>query len=285
LESCSQPPGQRAGRPRMPNVTIRALDVTKPAASLAAWLAAHHPDLFLTAFKQAQAANMKKGIQKLGLLAMGRLADDGVTTYFGDDSSTPSFDASSAISPISFSEPGLQTVTFDPSIADVPTNLISDSTASGSNFLSSVGNSTTSAGSTVGSTLSSAGSSVLGALGSVASYLTSATGLNNLSTIAKSYFGSQAASNTAQTQQAIVQAQIARTATGATAAPVTYTTNAQGQVVPVYATQTAGGTVYQPLSAQGIASLTPPSLSVFISQYGLYLGVGAIALIALAARR
>jgi hypothetical protein len=266
----------------VPNITVKALKVDQPGNSLAAWLAAHHPDLFLAAFKQAQAANMKKGIQKLGLLAMGRLSDDGVTTTFDTSNS---FDPSSALSPVSFSEPGLTDVTFDPSVADVPFNLISDSTASGASFLDGVANGTTSAGTTVGSTLGSAGSSILGALGSVGSYLTSATGLNNLTTLAKSYFGAQAATSTAQTQQAVLQAQVARAATGTTAAPITYTTNAQGQLVPVYATRTPTGTVYQPLSSQGIASLTPSSVSVFLSQYGLYLGLGALALVALAARR
>lgn len=262
----------------MANVTIRALKVDDPGNSLATWLAAHHPDLFLAVFKKAQAANLRKGIQKLGVLAMGRLGDDGVTTTFDDTPS--SFDSSPA-----FSDPGLTSVTFDPSSASLPSNLISDSTSGGSSFLSSVGDGLTSAGSTVADALGSAGTSVLGALGSVGSFLSSATGLNTVAGLAKSYFGAQAASSTAQTQQAVAQAQIARAATGQAAAPITYTTNAQGQLVPVYATNTPSGTVYQPLSPQGIASLTPSSVSVFLSKYGVWVALAALGILGVSLMR
>jgi hypothetical protein len=50
-------------------------------------------------------------------------------------------------------------------------------------------------------------------------------------------------------------------------------------VIPVYATQTPQGAVYQPLSPQGIASLTPSSFNVFLSQYGLWLGLGVLGLV------
>lgn len=258
--------------------TVKALRVDQPGNSLATWLAAHHPDLFLAVFKQAQAANMKKGIQKLGLLAMGRLGDDdGLTTTFDAPSS---FDSS-----VTFSDPGLTSVNFDASSVSLPSNLISDATDSGSSFLSSIGSGLTSAGASIGNVLSSAGSSVLGALGSVGSYLTSSSGLTSLTNVAKAYFGAQAASSTAQTQQAVLQAQVNRALTNQPAAPITYTTNAQGQVVPVYATNTPTGTVYQPLSPQGIASLTPSSFNVFLSQYGLWIALGGVAIVGVSLMR
>jgi len=110
----------------MPSITVKALKVDEPGNSLATWLAAHHPDLFLALFKKAQAANMKKGIQKLGVLAMGRLADEaGTTTTFDTPASDP------------FSDPGLTTVTYNPDYSPLPSNLLSD-TGDGSGFLSSV---------------------------------------------------------------------------------------------------------------------------------------------------
>lgn len=259
----------------MPNITVKALKVDQPGNSLAVWLAAHHPDLFLAAFRQAQAAKTKQGVQKLGLLGLGRLADDGITTTFDDSSAfSPSF------APVGI-DPGLQSITFDTSSIELPDNLLSDATDSGAGFLSSLGSGITSAGTSVGGVLSSAGSGILSALGSVGSYLTSNAGLTNLTNLAKTYYGAQAASSQAQTQAAVVQAQISRAATGQPAAPITYTTNAQGQVVPVYATQTPAGAIYQPLTSQGIANLTPSSVSVFLSQYGIYIGLGVAAIVGL----
>jgi hypothetical protein len=248
----------------VPNITAKAVDTAKPGASLAVWLAVHHPDLFLAAFKKAQAAQVAKGL--------GRLADDGVTTFFGDSGASPS-------------DAGVQTITFDSSVISPPPSFVTDATDSGSGFLSSIGNGLTSAGSTVGGVLAAAGSGVLSALGSVGSYLTSASGLNSLTGLAKTYYGAQAASSTAQTQQAVLNAQIARAVTGQTAAPITYTTNAAGQLVPVVATQTPGGAVYQPLTGQTLASLTPSGLSVFLSKYGLWIALGVGGLIALNAAR
>ena len=240
----------------MPKITVKAIRIDKPGNSLALWLAAHHPDLFLAAFQQAKAASLKQGIQKLGLLGLA----DGTTT----------FDAPAD----SFTDSGVSYFGVDSTAASLPDNLLSDSVGGGSSFLDSVANGVTSAGSTVGNMLSSAGSGLLGAIGSVGGYLTSTNGLNNLSSIAKSYFGAQAASSQAQTQQQVLQTQIARAQVGQPAAPITYTTNAQGQLVPVYSTPTSQGAVYQPLSSAGIAGLAPSSVSVFVSKYGLLLGVG-----------
>lgn len=244
----------------MPNVTVKALKIDEPGNSLAAWFAAHHPDLFLAMFKKAQAANMKKGIQKLGVLAMGRLGDDGGgTTTFEAPASDP------------FTDPGLTSATFNPAYSPLPANLISDAGGSGSTFLSSVANGVTSAGSTIGDALGSFGTSVLGALGSVGSWLGTSAGQNVASTLVK--IALPTASPAAQT----AQTQVTRVAAGQLAAPITYV---QGQ--PVYATNTPTGTVYQPLSPQGLAALTPSSVTVFLNQYGLWIAVAALGSLGLA---
>lgn len=246
----------------MGNVTVKALKVDEPGNSLSVWLAAHHPDLFLALFKKAQAANMKKGIQKLGLLAMGHLGDGDTTTFEAPASDT-------------FSDPGLTTATFNPDYSPLAPNLISDAGGSGSGFLSDVANGFTSAGSTIGDVLHSFGSTVLGALGSVGSFLGTPAGQNVATTLVKIALptGSPAA-QTAQTQ-------VTRVAAGQTTAPLTYITNPQGQQVPVYATNTPTGTVYQPLSPQGLASLTPSSVTVFLNQYGLWIAVAGLGILGL----
>ena len=158
----------------------------------------------------------------------------------------------------------------------------SSTDASGTNFLSSVGNALTSAGSTVGSVLSSAGTGVLSAIGAVGSFIGSSQGAAALTNLTKAYYGAQTANATAQAQQAVTQAQIARLQAGQVAAPITYTTNAAGQVVPVVATQTPSGTLYQPLTSSTLSSLTPSGLTVFLSQYWPWLALAGLGLWALA---
>ncbi len=257
--------------------TIKALRTDIPANALAAWIAAHHPDLFLALHQQAKAAQTAQKIKLKGLRAF---ADDPPLLDIGVD--IP--DVSPSIGSSFDFEPGLQTITFD-SDSIVPSSFVTDQTDTGSSWLSSIGSGATSAGSTIGSSLASAGSSVLSALGSVGSYLTSAQGLNAATGLAKTIFATQGAVAQAQTQQAVLQAQTGRVATGVQPAPIRYTTDGYGQLVPVYATQTPQGAVYQPLSAQGIASLTPSSFSIFLSQYGLWLGLGVLALVGFSAWR
>lgn len=256
----------------MPNQTIRVLRVDAPGNSLAAWLAAHHPDLFVAVLKQAQSAQLADKIRRQGLRG---LADDGVTTTFAD---------STEFTAPTFSAPGLQDITVNTD-SIVPANFLTDATDTGSSFLSSLGSGLASVGSSIGSAAGSVGSGVLSALGSVGSYLTSTPGLNNLTGLAKTYFAAQGAQATAQTQAAVLQAQVGRAATGTTAAPITYQRDAAGNIVPVYATQTPQGTVYQPLSAQGIANLTPSGLSVFFSKYGLWIASGVVLVVAVVAAR
>ncbi len=249
----------------MPKQTVKVLRVDTPGNSLSTWLAAHHPDLFVTLFKQAQAAQLAAKAQLNGLRGLA----DGTTTFDQADTFNPG--ASLGVSP------GLQTITIDP-IEPLPFNLVTDATPSGSSWLSNIGSGLTSAGSSIADVTGSVGSSIFSALGSVGNFLTSSQGLTALTGLTQTYFGAQAANSNAQTQAAVLQAQAQRAAAGQTAAPIRYTTDAAGNLVPVYATQTPQGAVYQPLSSQGIANLTPSSVTVFLSRYGLWLGLGALAL-------
>lgn len=248
----------------MASQIINVLRLDVPGNSLAAWLASHHPDLFVAMAQKARAAQMAQKIKLHGLRGLG---DDGTTTTFDDSAGSGSPDV------------GLQQLSVDTS-SIVPANYLSDSTDTGSSFLSSIGNGLTSAGSTVASALGSVGSGVFSALGSVGSYLTSTAGLSGLTGLATTYFGGQAAISTAKTQQAVLQAQATRVAAGQTVAPITYQRDASGNLVPVYATNTPQGTVYQPLSAAGLGSLTPSALSVFFSQYGLWIALAGAAVLA-----
>lgn len=256
----------------MPSQTIRVLRIDHPGNSLATWLAAHHPELFVAVLKQAQSQQVAEKIKRQGLRG---LADDPsfISATYDHDFTAPTV-----------TEAGLQNITVN-SDAVIPSNFLTDATDTGSSFLSNLGSGFASVGSTLGSVASSVGSGILGALGSVGSYLTSPVGLNNLTGLAKTYFAAQGAQSTAQSQQAVLQAQIGRAATGVSAAPITYQRDAAGNVVPVYATQTPQGTVYQPLSHQGIAALTPSTFSILVSQYGLWIAGGVVVLVAVVAMR
>jgi hypothetical protein len=275
----------------MPNATIQVLSVKNPGNSLSVWLAGHHPDLFLTMLQHARQQQASRAIQSRGLKGFRGLGqDDGTTTTFDTaDTFDPSVPTTVNIpgwtpgeAPSTPSvEPDLQTLTLDTSqVASLPADLVTDATPAGTDFLTSIGNATTSAGSTIGSVLGTGVSGVLSALGSVGSVVASPAGLNLLGQVAKSYFGAQAANAQAQTQQAVLATQIARTTTGNLAAPITYAPTATGSVVPVYQTQTPNGPVYQTLSSQGLASLTPSSISVFFSQYQTAILIGAAVLLA-----
>lgn len=247
----------------MAKTTARVLRTDTPAASLAVWLAAHHPDLFLTTVRHARAAKASKRLQGLG--------DDPTfdpSAFLTVDPST--FDSTATDFDLSSFEPDLQTVEFDPDSVSLPDNLLSDSTASGAGFLSSIADSPTSAGGSVASALGGGLSSVFNALGTATKYLSTGQGQATLSSLV---------SLLNPTQAAVVNTQVARTATNQAVLPVSYGYNTTGQLVPVYAP------TGQQLTPQGLASLTPSSFSVFFSKYGVYVAAAAVVVAALVARR
>jgi len=218
--------------------------------ALARWIAATHPGLLLTLARQIP----KKPVVPITVRGLG------------DDA--PTFD---------LPDPAMLDVTSslnvaDPTLVDVTSSLdvgqpLFDFSAAGSTdsgtsggFLSSIGN----------------------AISSVGSFLTTGGGLNALANTASAYFNSQSTAKNAQVQTAVLQAQSARALTGAAPANVSYVTNPlTGQVTPVL--NTAGGTV--PLSSSLLSSITPSGLSAFLSQYGLWLALGAAGLVVLTSLR
>jgi hypothetical protein len=138
----------------------------------------------------------------------------------------------------------------------------------------------------VGSIASSIGSDIGSAATSVGDYLTSSQGLQTLSSLASTYLSSQ-------TQQSVTQMQLDRAQQGLAPAPVSYATNAAGQVVPFYTasslpssivpyasapvTDSMGNTGY-PLSSQGIAALSGTSTST-LQKYLPYILIGGAALL------
>jgi hypothetical protein len=111
----------------------------------------------------------------------------------------------------------------------------------------------------------------------VGSFLGSKAGLTAVTTLATAVAGGFKAP--------VLQTQITRTSANQTVAPITYTRDAAGNLVPVYATPTAQGTVYQPLTPSGLAALTPSNLSVLISQYGVYIAIAGAVLVGVAILR
>jgi len=198
------------------------------AIRLAAWIYATHPKLFQKLLAKANAAkagaSKAKNISGFGCNCPPQaLRGFGAAPGFGD----------LTLQPIDISA-----VT---SATDPVSSALTDTSGSSGGFWSGLG-----------SDLSSIGSDVLSGVGSVGSYLTSGSGLSSLTGLANTYFASQAVQSQANTQQAVLQAQAQRVASGYSPAPVTYQQNAQGQLVPVY--QSASG--YTPLNSSGIAALT-----------------------------
>lgn len=135
----------------------------------------------------------------------------------------------------------------------------------------------------VGSFASSVGSDISGAASSVGTYLTSSQGMQSLASLANTYLQSQ-------TAQQVVSAQLARANQGMAPAPITYQTNAAGQVVPVYTganppagavpVQLGNGQVGYQLGSGQLAALSSGGIGQFFQQYGTTIAVvGGILLV------
>lgn len=212
------------------------------AIRLAAWIYATHPKLFNKVLAQANqtkvAASKTANIGGLGCAACGGANVSSLGAYRASRAGRLR---------------GLSDITADVSLQPIDLSGVGGSTTDAvSSALTDTGSATGGFWSSLGSGLTNLGSDVLSGIGSVGSYLTSGTGLSNLTSLANTYFAGQAVQAQANTQQAVLQAQVARTAQGYSPAPVTYQRNAAGQLVPVY--QSATG--YSPLTTQGIAALS-----------------------------
>jgi hypothetical protein len=132
----------------------------------------------------------------------------------------------------------------------------------------------------VGNGLSAVGSGLESAVGSVGSWLSSSQGLTTLSSLGTAYLNNQ-------TQQNVLQTQIARTQALQSPLAVSYTQAANGAIVPVLPYSSTGvpltlsGTTaqpaiagYVPASSTLLQSLTP-GLSINWSEYLPYILIGA----------
>lgn len=127
----------------------------------------------------------------------------------------------------------------DPSITQIDPGASSAATGGGS-FLSDLG-----------SGIASVGASLLKSVGTVAAGLTNPTTIKSLAGVAQSYF-------TTQAQATALQTQLARANAGMSPAPITYTRDANGNLVPVMANPQTGTIAY---NSQGQPYYVTPRLA------------------------
>jgi hypothetical protein len=202
---------------RPPNIVMGKVNPVG-AVKLAAWLYQYHPTIFrkmLASARVAQKTNAAPGtaLPTSKVVSLSQYRARRTVSGLGDLSSILSSIGSS----------------LDSSASSAISSAVAAPSASGSSggFWSSLG-----------SDLSSAGSSVLSGVSDVGSYLTTGGGLGALTGLANNYFAAQSQSSVinaqAAQQQAILQAQAQAVARGGYPQPVSYTTNALGQQVPMY---------------------------------------------------
>lgn len=148
----------------------------------------------------------------------------------------------------------------------------------------------------VSDVLDSIGSGISDAASAVGTFFTTPSNITALTSIAGSYFQSQASQANAQTQLAVLQAQAARTLGGQAPAPISYVQTSTGALQPVYVpamsqqigapaqalplnlgqpVQLSNGSTAYPMTQSSLASLVPG----FVQKYGIYIA-GGIALLA-----
>lgn len=224
------------------------------ALKLSAWIATQHPELF------------RQLVAKVGALQRSPLGRLG---YFGDDTDLTfvpdlppieiapdvNYDSSAAYTP-ELSDVSLSSVDSpaDGISTDFSDSLTSAIAAPSTTIDTSAPPESSGFWSSVGSGISSAASSV----GKVASALISPGSIAAVGGVAAAYFTMQGKTNSAQTQNAVLQAQLARTAAGAPAAGISYVRNpSTGALVPVY--NTANGQV--PVTGAMLNSLANPTVA------------------------
>jgi hypothetical protein len=252
----------------MASVTVLKLDT--PGRSFAYWLALNVPDLFLYQFKRAQRASLATKVST----GLGQDDSDDDESDEGDDDTGSdesdigaASDAGSNV--LEASETPQELLNIPDGIEDVDTTqLNSDLVALNSEAMSDVSESLAASSDSTPST-----STAANMVATVGNSLT-APSLTVLSNAALAYF--QASNNAALAD--VFTAQLANAAAGNQALPLTTVTDASGQTSP--ALVTASGA--QPLTAAQVQALTPSALTVFLAQYGVWLGVGAAVLLVIA---
>ncbi len=201
-----------------------------------------------------------------GAPSMGAFGDDPVDLGLAD---TSPIDSTSSVDSIDVSD-SVNSALSDPILQDINVDIAPSSTFD----LSSAAASTDNSGgfwSSIGSGLSSIGSGVASAVGSVAGAVLNPTTLSAAGNLAATIIKANGA--TAQ-QQALLQAQVARTASGAGAHPVIYTTNpVTGQQTPMYYNAATGQYQAAPV-ASSLSSLFGTSAPGSIGSYMPYILIG-----------
>ena len=113
--------------------------------------------------------------------------------------------------------------------------------------------------------LSGIGDSLSSAASAVGNFISSPEGISTLSSLGTAYLNNQTANN-------VLQTQVLRAQAGQNPAPVQYVQNAQGQTIPVI----GNGIAQTQVTPQILQSFRPNS---FMSQYGLWIGLGAAAIV------
>jgi hypothetical protein len=124
-----------------------------------------------------------------------------------------------------------------------------------------------------------------GMLSTVADFLTKGGGITALLGLGTQVLKTQAAGSSAAAAQAILNAQTSRVVNGLTPAAISYTRDPRtGQLIPVLGTSI--GQV--PVTRSMLSTLAPNAgslqITTFLSQYGLYLAAGVVALLLIARR-
>lgn len=195
-----------------------------PAQQFAVWLEKEHPDIYAHVYMTARQSHFR---------GFGDDASDGsniasdvaaMDTSSQDLRESGGYDTSSSAPVLS-----------DPTISDVS---VSDVGISSPNIVTQPASGTA--------------SGVLDSLSQIGSWLISPQGLTTVANTAGAVLKVQQAQATAQLQRQVIAANANRAAAGQSVVPITYTQNAQGQVIPVYDT--------------GTMSLMPPELETAIQQ-------------------
>lgn len=229
-----------------------AKPVSTAAQQLAQWIGQAHPDFYT--YLHSYVAR-KQAAQALARSHLRGFADDGEDLYF-----TPTFDNSdsdlyftpdfttgtnaadaldftpdySVLDTVSTSfDAGVNPLdSFQPTLVTIgggaaPAGAVNPSAPDTGTFDVATDNSS-------GGFLSTVGSGIASAASSVGNFLTSNQGLADVTKLATAYFQLQNNQVNAQVQQQVLQAQIARAASGASPAPITYAVGPNGQLVPIY---------------------------------------------------
>lgn len=182
------------------------------SSEFAQWLGEVHPEVYEAVFARAIAsgANTKR------MNGFG---------FFGDDSDLGAdfSDVTSDFTP-DVSEPALQDISVDTGNVDYVIGSSMGDAADALPIFAPISSAQAPAG------------GVTGSANTVGQWITSAAGVSAVVNLGTAVLNTVATVDAAKTQMAVIQAQAARAQTGQSPYPISYVTNAAGQLVPVYNT-------------------------------------------------